>query len=101
MKKYHGVQSVDIANDCSILVSALKNGVDLFLSEDYHFTSEITKEVIIDVKSYACQEYHLMCNSMLYSIDANTFLEAYSKGQIDLDIVRSKMLRIQKSGKQF
>lgn len=101
MKKHHGVNSVDIANDCNILVSALKNGVDLFLSEDYHFTSEITKEVINDVKSSACQEYHLMCDSMLYSIDAKTFLEAYNHGQIDLDIVRSKMLRIRKSGKQF
>ena len=101
MEKHHGVKSEDIANDCSILVSALKNGVDLFLSEDFHFTSEITKEVIDDVKNSACNEYHLMCNSMLYSIDAKTFLEVYDHGQIDLDIVRSKMLSIRKSEKRF
>jgi len=101
MEKHHGVKSEDIANDCSILVSALKNGVDLFLSEDFHFTSEITKEVIDDVKNSACNEYHLMCNSMLYSIDAKTFLEAYDHGQIDLDMVRSKMLSIRKSEKRF
>lgn len=101
MEKHHGVKSEDIANDCSILVSALKNGVDLFLSEDFHFTSEITKEVIDDVKNSACNEYHLMCNSMLYSIDAKTFLESYDHGQIDLDMVRSKMLSIRKSEKRF
>ena len=101
MEKHHGVKSEDIANDCSILVSALKNGVDLFLSEDFHFTSEITKEVIDDVKNSACNEYHLMCNSMLYSIDAKTFLESYDHGQIDLDMVRSKMLPIRKSEKRF
>ena len=101
MEKHHGIKSEDIANDCSILVSALKNGVDLFLSEDFHFTSEITKEVIDDVKNSACNEYHLMCNSMLYSIDAKTFLEAYDHGQIDLDMVRSKMLSIRKSEKRF
>ena len=101
MEKHHGIKSEDIANDCSILVSALKNGVDLFLSEDFHFTSEITKEVIDDVKNSACNEYHLMCNSMLYGIDAKTFLDAYNHGQIDLDTVRSKMLPIRKSEKRF
>ena len=34
MQEHHGVESVNIANDCNILVSALKNGIDLFLSED-------------------------------------------------------------------
>ena len=101
MERHHGVKSADIANDCSILVSALKNGVDLFLSEDFHFTSEITKEVIDDVKNSACVEYHLMCDSMLFSVDAKTFLEAFDHGQINLDIVRSRMLPIRKSGKRF
>ena len=92
----HGVPGNHVVNDCNILVSALKNGVDLFLSEDFHFTSAITKEVINEVKSAACNEYHLMCATSLYSIDTRTFLEAYSKGTIDLDIVRSRLQRNQK-----
>ena len=53
MEKHHGVKVDDIANDCNILVSTLKNGVDLFLSEDFHFTSKITRDVINEVS----QEY--------------------------------------------
>jgi rRNA-processing protein FCF1 len=92
----HGFPGNHVVNDCNILVSSLKNGVDLFLSEDFHFTSPITKEVINEVKSAACVEYHLMCDSKLYSIDTRTFLESYSKGTIDLDIVRSRIHRTQK-----
>jgi rRNA-processing protein FCF1 len=92
----HGIPGNHVINDCNILVSNLKNGVDLFLSEDFHFTSAITKEVINEVKNAACNEYHLMCDSRLYSIDARTFLEAYSKGSIDLDIVRSRIHRNRK-----
>lgn len=100
MKKHHEVKAEDIANDCNILVSTLKNGVDLFLSQDFHFTSKITKDVIDEVSSAACSEYHLMCDSMLYSVDTTTFLDAYNHGQIDLDIVRSKMKSIKKNGKR-
>jgi hypothetical protein len=101
MEKHHGVKAKDIANDCSILVSTLKNGVDLFLSEDFHFTSLITREVIDEVTSAACNEYHQMCDSMLYSVDAKTFLDAYSHGQIDLDVVRSHMQLIRKKDKRL
>ncbi|VVB60447.1 Uncharacterised protein [uncultured archaeon] len=89
----HGAPGNHVINDCNILVSTLKNGVDFFLSEDFHFTSSITKEVINEVKSAACAEYHLMCDSKLYSIDTRTFIESYSKGTIDLDIVRSRIQR--------
>ena len=99
MGKHHGVKSDDIANDCSILVSALKNGIDVFLSEDFHFTSEITRDVIDEVTNAACSEYHQMCDSKMYSVDTRTFLEAYLNGSIDLDIVRSKMRPIRKKGK--
>jgi len=101
MEKHHGVSKEDIANDCNILVSTLKKGIDLFLSQDFHFTSEITKDVIDEVKNAACTEYHQMCDSVLYSIDVETFLDAYSDGIIDLDIVRSHMLKIRKSGKRL
>ena len=99
MEKHHGVKAEDIANDCNILVSTLKNGVDLFLSQDFHFTSKITMDVIDEVSSAACSEYHLMCDSIMYSVDTITFLDAYNHGQIDLDIVRSKMKLIKKNGK--
>ena len=101
MEKHHGVKAEDIANDCNILVSTLKNGVDLFLSQDFHFTSKITMDVIDEVSSAACSEYHLMCDSIMYSVDTITFLDAYNHGQIDLDIVRSKMKLIKKNGKRL
>ena len=101
MGKHHGVKSEDIANDCSILVSALKNGIDVFLSEDFHFTSEITRDVIDEVTNAACSEYHQMCDSKMYNVDTRTFLEAYANGDINIDIVRSKMKPIRKDGKIF
>jgi hypothetical protein len=101
MEKIHGVKSDDIRNDCSILVSALKNGVDLFLSEDFHFTSKITKEVIEKLSNAACTEYHLMCGSTLFSINAETFLAAYNRGDVDLAVVELRGKNIQKPGKRF
>ncbi len=101
MEEHHGVKPVDIANDCNILVSALKNGVDLFLSEDFHFTSQITKKVISEVKNAACSEYHQMCDSNLYSIDAFTFLKAYNNGEVDLKIIQSLVRPIKKAGKNL
>jgi len=89
--EHHGIDATHVKNDCNILVSTLKNGVDLFLSEDFHFTSAITKEVISEVKSAACSEYSLMCTAQLYSIDAKTFLKAYTKGFIDLETIRLHM----------
>lgn len=87
----HGIEAHHVVNDCAILVSNLKNGVDLFLSEDYHFTTAITRDVIDEVRSAACSEYSLMCESRLFSVDAKTFLDAYSRGTIDLDIVRKRL----------
>ncbi len=93
----HGVPADHVVNDCTILVSLLKNGVDLFLSEDFHFTSAITKQVIAEVKHAACSEYFLMCDSRMYSVDARTFIEAYSKGTIDIDIAQSRIRQYSKN----
>jgi len=101
MGVHHGVRSPDIINDCSIIVSALKNGVDLFLSEDFHFTSAITKDVITEVTNAACTEYHQMCGTMMYNIDMRTFLEAYQHGTIDLDIVGARIQTVHKKEKRF
>ena len=101
MEKHHGVKPEDIINDCSILVSTLKNGVDVFLSEDFHFTSKITKEVVDEVSHAACNEFHMMCDTHLYSMNTKTFLEAYQNGSIDLEIVEARLQSIRKKGKRL
>ena len=101
MEKHHGVKPKDIVNDCNILVSTLKNGVDIFLSEDFHFTSRVTKEVVDEVSDAACSEYHMMCDTHLYSVDAKTFLEAYQNGSIDLEVVESRLQNVRKKGKRL
>lgn len=99
MGKYHGVSKQDIINDCNILVTSLKNGVDLFLSEDFHFTSKITLDVLKDVTNNACVEYFQMCGEEMHCIDTLTFLEAYSSGEINLDVVTAMKLNIRKPSK--
>ena len=101
MEENHGVNPKDIVNDCNILITSLKNGVDIFLSEDYHFTSRITKKVIDKIKNNACREYHLMCNTLLYNIDSKTFLLAYSGGKIDTEIIEKNMISIKKPTKRL
>lgn len=101
MEEHHGVKKKDILNDCNIIVTTLKNGIDVFLSEDYHFTSKITEQVIGEVKNLACQEYHLMCGATLYNIDSNTFIKAYNNRKIDVEIIEKNMKPIKKSKKIF
>lgn len=101
MEEHHGVKPNDIVNDCNILVNSLKNGIDIFLSEDYHFTSRITKKVIDEVSNTACKEFHMMCNSMLYNIDSKTFIKSYKDNKIDVDIIEKEMQLIKKSEKRY
>ena len=101
MGEHHGVEPGDIANDCRILVSVLKNDIDVFLSEDFHFTSRISREVVGDITSQACTEYHQMCGEELYSIDSRTFLEAYGRGALDLSVVEASLVDIAKPGKRI
>jgi len=101
MEKHHGVKTEDIANDCNILVTTLKNGVDVFLSQDYHFTSKITTEVINEIKNAACSEYHQMCDTNMFSVDSKTFLKAYSNGDLNIDIVEFEMKNIKKDTKRL
>ena len=101
MEKHHGVEPKDIVNDCNILVSTLKNGIDLFLSEDFHFTSKITREVVDELSNAACSEYQMMCDTNLFSINTETFLKAYDNGKIDLEIVESRSKSIRKNGKRI
>ncbi len=85
MEHHLGVSADHVVNDCHIMITTLKNGVNLFLSEDYHFTSPLTSSVINDVKHEACLEYHQLCTSDLYSLNADTFLRIYDNGCVDLD----------------
>ena len=99
MGEHHGVEAMDILNDCRILVDTLKNGVDLFLSEDFHFTSKITLSVVDEITNNACKEYHLMCGEELYCVDTDTFLTAYDHGNFDLRILEARRQIIRKPGK--
>ena len=101
MGKHHGISKGDIINDCNILVTSLKNGVDLFLSEDFHFTSKVTLDVLEEVTNNACQEYFQMCGEEMHCVDTLTFLEAYSSGEINLEVVNALKLNIRKPGKSL
>jgi rRNA-processing protein FCF1 len=101
MEMHHGVKPEDILNDCNILVVSLKNGIDLFLSEDFHFTSKVTEDVLEDITNNACVEYHQMCDEELYAIDNKTFLKAYKKGRIDLKVIDFHRQDIKKPGKRI
>ena len=85
----HGIDAGAVVNDCAILISTMKNGVDLFLSEDFHFTSAITKEVIDELQHAACSEYSLMCETQLYSINARMFVKSYQNGSVDLKAIQT------------
>lgn len=101
METHHGVKPEDIINDCNILVVSLKNGVDLFLSEDFHFTSKVTEDVLKDMTNNACVEYHQMCGEDLFAVDTKTFLKAYEDGKIDLEVLDSYRQDIKKPGKRI
>jgi rRNA-processing protein FCF1 len=101
MGEHHGVKPEDILNDCNILVETLKNGVDVFLSEDFHFTSRVTLDVLDDIKNHACTEYHQMCGEDLYCVDTQTFLAAYDRGKLNLEIIEARRQNIKKSGKRL
>lgn len=89
MEIYLGAKPTDIKNDCIILIEGMKNGVDLFLSEDFHFTSHITEEVLKDVTNMACLEYHQICGEELYSVNSSNFLKVYKEGKVDIKLLHS------------
>ncbi|MDY6964729.1 MAG: hypothetical protein SVM80_01990 [Halobacteriota archaeon] len=101
MEEHHGVKPENIINDCNILIVSLKNGVDLFLSEDFHFTSKVTEDVLREVKSNACIEYSLMCGGEMYCVDAKTFLMVYNDGKIDTKTIETSHKYVKKAGKRL
>jgi predicted nucleic acid-binding protein len=96
MRKNHGVPRKEIFNDCQIITESMIGGVDVFVSEDYHFTSKLTENVLDDIVHIACKEYKEFCEGRLYTMDTKTFLKAYADKKIDLDIVKSKKKLVKK-----
>ena len=90
MEHHLGVPADHVVNDCHIMITTLKNGVNLFLSEDYHFTSPFTPNVINEITHEACSEYHQLCTSDLFCLNADTFLHIYKDGAVDLDRLTKK-----------
>ncbi len=101
MAEHHGVKPDNIVNDCKIIVIGLKKGIDIFLSEDFHFTSKITDKVMKDVTSSACREYRQMCDDELHSLDTKTFLKVYDNGKLDLKMLQSYRQSIKKPEKDL
>jgi hypothetical protein len=99
METQMGVLPKEVLNDCSIMVIGLKHGVDLFLSEDFHFTAHATEDVLREVSNNACLEYHQMCGDEMYSVNTQTFLKAYSNGTLDLDIMHAEHRKKKVKGK--
>jgi rRNA-processing protein FCF1 len=99
MKEHHGIEAKDIKNDCNIITTTLKKGIDFIISEDYHFTSKMTKDVINEITHDACKEFSLMCDANIYMADSKIFLKAYNARKIDIDIIESNMKPIRKNRK--
>jgi len=49
----------------------------------------------------ACREFHMMCDTHLYSMNTETFLESYQAGDIDVEKVEIRLKDIRKSGKHL
>ena len=99
MNSEHGVEPKDVRNDCNILTSGLKNHIDMILSEDFHFTSKYTDNVVDDVCGKTCDRFHKLCECDIILINRKTFLAAYGQGSIDLDVVTDMKPAIRKPSK--
>ncbi len=99
MKLEHGVGSKDVGNDCSILTSSLNNHIDLILSEDFHFTSKYTGNVVNTVCEKTCNRFQRLCECDILALNKDTFLASYKRSMIDLEIAESMQQNIRKNGK--
>jgi hypothetical protein len=99
MKLEHGVDSKDVGNDCSILTSSLNNHVDLILSEDFHFTSKYTDNVVNTVCERTCNRFQKLCECDILALNKDTFLASYKGSMVDLDIAESMKHNIRKNNK--
>jgi rRNA-processing protein FCF1 len=97
----HGVVAKDVRNDCSILTSSLNNHIDLILSEDFHFTSKYSDNVVNTVCQKTCDRFHRLCECDLLALNKDTFIAAYKGNMVDLDVVEKMKYGVRKSGKRI
>ncbi|NJD78014.1 MAG: hypothetical protein FIB08_13130 [Candidatus Methanoperedens sp.] len=99
MNLEHGVSAKDVRNDCSILTSSLNNHIDLILSEDFHFTSKYTGNVVNTVCERTCNRFQRLCECDILALNKDTFLASYKGNMVDLDIAESMKHNIKKNSK--
>ncbi len=99
MNLEHGVSAKDVRNDCGILTSSLNNHIDLILSEDFHFTSKYTGNVVNTVCEKTCNRFQRLCECDILPLNKDAFLASYKGNMVDLDIAESMKHNIKKNGK--
>ncbi|MCE8428422.1 MAG: hypothetical protein J5U19_08555 [Candidatus Methanoperedens sp.] len=97
----HGVGAKDVHNDCSILTSSLNNHIDLILSEDFHFTSNYSDNVVNTVCERTCDRFQRLCECDILALNKDTFLAAYKGNMINIDIVKGNKHNIRKNLKRI
>jgi hypothetical protein len=99
MNLEHGVDTKDVRNDCHILTSSLNNHIDIIFSEDFHFTSKYTGNVVNTVCKRTCNRFQRLCECDILALNKDTFLASYKGNMVDLDIVESMKPNIRKNSK--
>ncbi len=101
MNMEHEAIAKDVRNDCSILTSSLNNHIDLILSEDFHFTSKYSDNVINTVCERTCDRFHRLCECDILALNKDTFLAAYKGNMVDLNVVEKMKYEIRKNVKRI
>ncbi len=101
MNMEHEAIAKDVRNDCSILTSSLNNHIDLILSEDFHFTSKYSDNVVNTVCERTCDRFHRLCECDILALNKDTFLAAYKGNMVNIDIVESMKHNIRKKFKRI
>lgn len=99
MNMEHGVGTKEARSDCNILTSSLNNHIDLILSEDFHFTSKYTDNVVNTVCERTCDRFHRLCECDFLALNKDTFLAAYKGNMVDLEVALSMKHNLRKKAK--
>ncbi len=97
MNTEHGVGVNDVRGDCNILTSSLNNHIDLILSEDFHFTSKYTDNVVNTVCERTCDRFKRLCECDILALNKDMFLAAYKGKAVDLEVAASMKHSIRKN----
>ncbi len=97
MNTEHGVDINNVRGDCNILTSSLNNHIDLILSEDFHFTSKYTDNVVNTVCERTCDRFKRLCECDILALNKDTFLAAYKGKTVDLEVAASMRRNIRKN----